>query len=168
MKAPVNEVEAEKFRRLALPALQPLHRLARALTRDRTNADDLVQETYMRALRYFSGYRGENIIAWLATIMRNLHRTGCGNIPPMLSIADILEEPDPCANPEQAVIADREAIRLRQLIDQLPEPMREALIMREFGQLSYDEIAKLQNVPIGTVMSRLARARTCLRESVTL
>lgn len=163
---PADEAQ-NRFRALALPALTPLYRLARALCADRPAADDLVQETYLRALRYFRTYQGGDMRAWLAAIMRNLHRSGIGARPALVDLAALDAHPDPAPDPEQATMRGHEDAALRHHIAALPEAMREALTLREFAELSYAEIAKIQNVPVGTVMSRLARARASLRESLT-
>lgn len=105
--------------------------------------------------------------AWLAAIMRNLHRSGIGALPQGIDLAAFESHPDPAPNPEQATMRGQEDAVLRHHIAALPEVMREALTLREFAELSYAEIAKIQNVPIGTVMSRIARARAALRESLT-
>ena len=159
-----SAAEAERFRILAVPALTSLYRLARALAVDRPTADDLVQDTYARALRYFHAYQGGDMRAWLAAIMRNLHRS---EAPPRTTSLELAaEHPDPAPDPEQATIAGSEAASVRHHVAALPEALRETLTLREFAGLSYAEIAKLQDVPIGTVMSRLARARASLRESL--
>ncbi len=159
--------EAERFGVLARPALAPLHRLARALCADRARADDLVQETFVRALRYFGGYQGGDIRAWLAAIMRNLHRGGFTAGPATVDLAAVEEPAAPGRDPEQAAIRAEEDARLRRHLAALPEPLAEALRLREFAGLSYAEIAQAQGVPVGTVMSRIARARARLRESLS-
>lgn len=162
-----TEAEQNRFRALALPALTRLYRLARALCADRPAADDLLQETYLRAFRYFRTYHGGDIGAWLAAIMRNLHRTGMGARPPIVDLSALDDHADPAPDPEQTAIRRHEDAALRHHVAALPEVQREALILREFVELSYAEIARIQNVPIGTVMSRLSRARSGLRESLT-
>ena len=140
-------------------------RLARVLAPDRARADDLVQETYLRALRYFDSYRGEqDIRAWLAGIMRNLQRDAPPKAAGPVAVAEDL--PDPGPDPEAAAIAADRAARLRTHIAALPENLRETLLLREFTGLSYAAIAAAQGIPIGTVMSRLARARSLLREAM--
>ena len=157
---------SERFRALALPALDAVHRLARVLTADRARADDLVQETYLRALRYFDTYQGErDIRAWLFTILRNLHREP--HPPDAAPLAEADAVADPVPDPEAAAIAADRAQRLRRAIAALPEPAREVLMLREFAGLSYAAIAAELGVPEGTVMSRLARARAQLREALT-
>lgn len=162
-----EEARAARFRSLALPALGPIHRLARALTGEPAAAEDLVQETFLRALRYFESYRGEDMRAWLAAIMRNIShgsRTGMT----IVAIEDVPEPSDPAPGPEREAIARDEAAALHRHLAALPEGLREALNLREFVGLSYAEIAAAQGVPIGTVMSRLARARARLREALAL
>jgi RNA polymerase sigma-70 factor (ECF subfamily) len=155
----------ERFRALALPLLPNMHRLALALTGNRSCAENLVQETYLRALKYFGSYQGEDFRAWMAAIMRNLHR-GQGPTPMSTNDEDSLAAlPDPSPGPEQVLLAADQAERLRRLIAALPEGLREVLVMREFGDLSYAQIAAILAVPAGTVMSRLARARENLRKS---
>ncbi|HUZ65277.1 MAG TPA: sigma-70 family RNA polymerase sigma factor [Acetobacteraceae bacterium] len=160
--ATTEEGAARRFRALALPLLDDMHRLARALARDRTAAEDLVQETYLRALRYFDTHQGEDMRAWLAAIMRNAHRDRARQ-PGAAFADDAAECPDPAPSPEQQALARDQARRLRHLVAALPETLREALVLREFGGLSYAEISTALAVPAGTVMSRLARAREALR-----
>ncbi len=161
-----SEDEQQRFRLNALPTLLALHRLARALCADRSSADDLLQETYLRGLRYFRTYQGGDIRAWLAAIMRNLHRSGLGTAPPLVDLSIAEAEADPAPDPEQAALRRHQDAVLRHHVAALPDALREALLLREFSELSYKEIAQIQNVPIGTVMSRLARARASLRESL--
>ncbi len=163
----VAEPENQRFRMLALSALPQLNRLARALCSNRANADDLVQDTYVRALRYLDSFQGGDIRAWLVAIMRNLHRSSFIGQPEEVEIGALEGLGDPTPGPEQIVQRRHEDRILRNHIAALPEGLREALLLREFAELSYAEIAKIQNVPIGTVMSRLARARASLRESLS-
>ncbi len=144
-----------------MPLLDDLHRLARLLTRDRVQAEDLVQDTYARALRHFDRFEGGNLRAWMATIMRNLHRDRLGKHQGSAELLDAL--PDPSPNPEMAWAERERSARLRALLAGLPVAMREILLLREFGRLSYAEIASALAIPQGTVMSRLARAREELR-----
>ncbi len=142
-----------------------MFRLARALAADRSQAADLVQETYTRALRYFGSYRGEqDIRAWLAGIMRNVRRDFA--MAEMVSLERDETEVDPAPDPEANAIARDRAARLRRAIADLPEPLREVLTLREFTGLSYAAIATALGIPPGTVMSRLSRARAMLREAL--
>jgi RNA polymerase sigma factor (sigma-70 family) len=154
-----------QFRAMALPLLSYLHRLALALTGNKPRAEDLVQETYVRALKYFSSYQGGDFKAWMAAIMRNLYITSRVQSPPMEDEEHLGQLPDAAPDPEQVAMASERARRLRALIADLPENLREVLILRDFGDLSYAQIAETLTIPIGTVMSRLARAREGLRKA---
>lgn len=154
---------ATRFRELILPELGNLRRIGMALTGNRQDCDDLVQESVVRALRYFESYKGDGFRAWMAAIMRNVHRDR-PRLKPVSADGEWLQElPDPAPDPEQRVASTSTAARLRTLVAALPEQLREVLMMREFGDLSYAQIAVALDVPIGTVMSRLARARENLR-----
>jgi RNA polymerase sigma-70 factor (ECF subfamily) len=157
--------QTARFRALALPLLGYLHRLALALTSNRSRADDLVQETYLRALRYFESYQGEDFKAWMAAIMRNIHRTKTAPAPVSTEDEWLAALPDPAPNPEQTAVTAERAQRLRGLVAGLPETLREVLILREYGDLSYSQIAGMLSIPTGTVMSRLSRARDDLRKA---
>jgi RNA polymerase sigma factor (sigma-70 family) len=164
----MSDDRAARFRALVLPQLAYLHRVARALTRDRQAAEDLVQDSVLRGLRYFDSYRNDDFRAWMAAIMRNLNRDAPRLLPVGQTVGE--EEEDqvqqiaaPGPDPEQRLLADDRAARLRRLVAALPEAMREIIIMREFGDLSYEQIAAALSLPVGTVMSRLARARLRLR-----
>jgi RNA polymerase sigma-70 factor (ECF subfamily) len=159
----VSENRTERFRALALPELGYLHRVARALTPNRQEAEDLVQETMLRGLRYFDSYRGENFRAWMAAIMRNLHRDRPAVAVMAMDEHDMGRLPDPCPDPEQSLATSESAARLRGLVAALPERLQQVLVLREYGDLSYAQIAATLAVPIGTVMSRLAHARNDLR-----
>lgn len=158
---------AVRFRELALPQLAYLHRIARALTGNRGAADDLVQECVLRGLKYFDSYRGDDFRAWMAAIMRNIHRdqqpSGLMAVQTAADEEWVVQIPDPAPNPEQLVLAADRAARLRGLVAKLPAALREVLVLREFGELSYAQIASALALPIGTVMSRLSRAREDLR-----
>ena len=160
-----NDDRTARFRALALPLLGYLHRLALALTGNRTRAEDLVQETFLRALRYFDSYQGEEFRAWMAAIMRNIHRSKTA--PAAISTAAewLAEMPDPAPSPEQTALAADRAQHLRRLVAALPEGLREVLLLREYGGLSYSQIASTLSIPTGTVMSRLSRARDDLRKA---
>jgi RNA polymerase sigma-70 factor (ECF subfamily) len=168
------------FREVALPHLDAAYNLARFLTRDADAADDVVQEAFLRAFRAFGTYRGGDARAWLLAIVRNCARNWasarvrdrarhapleCG-VPPDERPApgsheqEIWDPDQP--TPEASLVRDSEAAFIRRLIEALPEEFREVLILREFDDLSYKQIAAVTAAPIGTVMSRLARARHML------
>ncbi|MDE8344613.1 MAG: sigma-70 family RNA polymerase sigma factor [Acidocella sp.] len=149
------------FRTLALPLLDDLYRLARGLAGSRSAADDLVQECFLRGLRYFDSWHGEDLRAWMAAIMRNIHRDRIGL--PNMTDENLEYIADPAPDPEQVAMSDDHAQRLRTLLAHLPEALREVLVLREYGNLSYEQIAQALAIPQGTVMSRLARARERLR-----
>ena len=168
--AGTDQREAERFRRLALPLLDDVYTFARYLTRNAAEAEDAAQETYLRALRYFSGFSGESIKPWLFTILRNVLRSrDPRRFEPLPETGDdaALEplwgevEPDP----EAQLARSDEAKQLRELVGRLPPVYRETLLLKEFNDLSYRQIAEVTGVPIGTVMSRLARAREELKKA---
>lgn len=149
-----------------LPHLDAAHNLARWLTRDEHDAVDVVQEAMVRALRGFAGFRGGDARAWLLTVVRTtcfnwLRKNGSVSaLPP--EAADAL--PSSEAEPPTMAIRAADAEQLRRAIEDLPPEFREAFVLRELQGLSYKEIAQVAGVPIGTVMSRLARARRRLQE----
>jgi RNA polymerase sigma-70 factor (ECF subfamily) len=154
-----------RFEAQALPHLDAAYNLARWLSRSPADADDIVQDAMLRAFRAFDGFRGGDAKAWLLTIVRNYwHSAGAAS---RRRGHTSLEDENLIAgggSPEDAAIQSGARRRLDSLIAQLPEEFREVLILREMEDMSYREIAAITEVPIGTVMSRLARARTTLRE----
>ena len=167
--------QARQFRALILPHMDGAYNFARYLTRDPTAAEDIVQEAFLRAFRAFPAYRGGAPKAWLFAIVRNCFLTWAGAgaarvvidegaLSPAQSLA-LANVADPDQdNPETALLRRREAETVRAVIENLPEPFRETLVLREMEELSYKEIAALTAAPIGTVMSRLARARQMLSD----
>jgi RNA polymerase sigma factor (sigma-70 family) len=160
-----------RFEAQIMPHLDAANNLARWLARDRDLADDIVQEAMLRAFRAFDRVRGEDAKPWLLTIVRNCHRTQFaktkrrGHVPlpdEEEGGAQVLASEAP--DPEAVAASAGQARKLDEVIAQLPEDFRVALILREIEDLSYREIAEATGAPIGTVMSRLARARTMLRE----
>lgn len=162
----------QRFEAKVLPHLDDAYRFARWLARSPEGADDCVQEAMLRAYRSFDGLRGSDAKAWLLTIVRNCHSTAQmreqrrAQVPlpeehdPQDGQALIAVEPDP----ENASIRQDEARTLERLVADLPEEYREVLILREVEDMDYRRIAAVVNVPLGTVMSRLARARAALRK----
>jgi len=163
-----QEHELASFEAMMLPCMDAAHNLARWLLRNEQDAQDVVQEAYLRAFRSFAGFRGSNGRAWLLTIVRNtaytllkknravdlttafdeeIHATGYDSVSP----AAILE----CAE---------DAELIKNAMDGLPAEFREILILRHQENLSYNEIGDILKIPIGTVMSRLARARGKLKQ----
>jgi len=158
-----EEDRAARFRALVLPELAGLRRLGIAITGSRQAGEDLVQESVLRALRYFDSYKGDGFRAWMAAIMRNAHRDRPRMQPVAAEEAWLERIPDPAPDPEQRAMARDNAERLRGMVAALPEALREVLMMREFGGLYYAQIATALEMPVGTVMSRLSRARDELR-----
>jgi RNA polymerase sigma factor (sigma-70 family) len=149
-----------------LPHLDDCYRLARWLTGERADAEDVVQEACVDAFLGISGFAGGNARAWVLTIVRHAaYRWLRKNRPSALvSVADLdaLADTQPDQTPEAALIAKADAARLEQAIAALPVPFRETLVLRDVNGLDYRAIAGVTGVPIGTVMSRLARARSRL------
>ena len=175
---PVTEdlQKAQRFREAALPYLDDVYTLARYLLRDASDAEDAVQECYLRALKHFDSYRGPEMKPWLFAILRNVcnaeyarraHRqhSALDDTPGAAEQTPLWQESD--ASPETEVLRSRDAGAIRKLIDALAEPFKETFVLREINNLSYREIAAAAGVPIGTVMSRLARARAMLRAAWT-
>jgi RNA polymerase sigma-70 factor, ECF subfamily len=169
-----NQDKAQRFRDAALPHLDDVYTLARYLLRDAADADDAVQECYLRALRYFDTFRGTEIKPWLFAILRNVCRGEFARRSratlAMDDTTDDTEDAVPLwqeeqASPETEMLHQRDTEAIRRLVAELPDPFREAIVLREVNDLSYSEIADVVGVPIGTVMSRLARARSMLRKA---
>lgn len=163
---------ARRFREAALPCLDEVYTLARYLLRDPSDAEDAVQECFLRALKHFDSFRGPDIKPWLFAILRNVCRAEYARRAgaPTTAIDDAPDsgEPTPLwheetATPETEVLRSRDASAIRRMIEALAEPFRETFVLREINELSYREIAQAAGVPVGTVMSRLARARAMLR-----
>ena len=155
-----------RFEAQALPHLDAAYNLARWLSRSPVDADDIVQDAMLRAFRAFDGFRGGDAKAWLLTIVRNCWLTAgaASRRRAHTSLEDenlVAGEADPEARAIQAG-AKR---RLDAMIAALPQEFREVLILREMEDMSYREIAEITGVPVGTVMSRLSRARALLRET---
>ncbi len=158
-----ERLELERFERALLPLMDDAYTLARYLTRDAHDAQDMVQEAYLRALRYFRTYREGDARAWFLTIVRHCCytlRRGQRARPELrpVAAADDVEAPRAYAADRGALDRDRRESVGRALAALAPEH-REVLVLRELRGLSYGEIARVAGVPIGTVMSRLARAR---------
>ncbi len=157
--------ERAQFERLVLPHLDAAFNLARWLLRDRTEAEDAAQEAMLRAFRYFRGYHGGDARAWLLQIVRNTCYSRLQNAGPADSVAELDEEYHPHSGdtPEAMAIAGNDRDRLMRALESLPAKFREVLVLREFEECSYKEIAAITELPIGTVMSSLARAREKLK-----
>ena len=154
-----------RFEQTVLPYLDAAHNLARWLIRQREDAEDMVQESYMRAFSSFDGFRGSTGRAWILTIVRNTCYTWLqrGRLNELTT--EFVEEthsPETTANPEALLLGEANRELLTKALEELPVEFREALVLRELEDLSYKEIADVSGIPLGTVMSRLARARNML------
>ena len=163
-----NKVKA--FEETFIPHLDAAFNLARWLTRNDQDAQDVVQEAYLRALKFFSGFQGRESRAWLLTIVRNTCYTWMRQHRSRELSAEFDEEThsaDPAISDPAAIVSQKvEGRALKRALEELPLEFREAMVLRELEGLSYKEIADITNVPIGTVMSRLARARTRLQQAL--
>lgn len=159
-----NHLDTEQFRLVMLPHLDSAFNFARFLTRDSIAAEDVVQEAFMRAFRSFSTYQRGSAKGWLFAIIRNCFYDRIkaqGNLQ-TVSYSDEVPEAFDDQTPESLLLQKCDIALVRTALESVPEPFREALVLRELEEMSYKEIAVLTCVPIGTVMSRLARARHML------
>ena len=160
--------ERERLEQALVPHLDAAYNLARWLTRDDHDAEDLVQAAYLRAFKFFGGYRGANSRAWLLTIVRNTCYTWLeqkrARGPEMTLDEEIHGVESNAMDPENRVVREEDKQLVRRAVEELPVELREVVVLRELEELSYKEIAAVAGIPIGTVMSRLARARERLRE----
>jgi RNA polymerase sigma-70 factor (ECF subfamily) len=156
-----------------MPHLDAGHNLARWLTRDASDADDVVQDACLRALKYIDAVHGGEARAWFLTVVRHAFYDWCRRNRPAEIVDDEgraleLAVDEVGIDPEQAALRSSESRALADAMAELPLAFREVLILREFEDLSYKEIARIANIPVGTVMSRLARARGMLQRSPLL
>ena len=156
------------FEKAVLPHLDAAYNLARWLTHNDADAEDVVQEAYMRAFKFFGGFHGEDGRAWLLGIVRNTTYTWMQrNRSPELNMPlddELHEVKSNDLNPEALLLQKADAQMLRQAVEELPLEFREVLVLRELNEMSYKQIALVADLPIGTVMSRLARARKRLQQ----
>jgi len=163
--------KAERFKALALPYLDEIYTLARYLLRSASDADDAVQECYLRAFHHFETFRGGPIKPWLLAILRNVcHATYAGNTRLVYTAAANEPQVKPIwrednDTPEQMLLRRHNSETMGRLIGELPEEFKEVVVLREINELSYRDIAVVIEAPIGTVMSRLARGRKLLRDA---
>jgi RNA polymerase sigma-70 factor, ECF subfamily len=158
------------FEEAVFPHLDAAYNLARWLMRNEQDAQDAVQEAYLRAFRFFPGFRGGDARAWLMKIVRNACYTILRTNSSMRDATEFDETvhvPDSQApNPEQAALQNDNDSSVRQAVEGLPTGFREVLILREIEGMSYKEIAEITGMPTGTVMSSLSRARGRLRQAL--
>jgi RNA polymerase sigma-70 factor (ECF subfamily) len=159
----VTPRDLDRFNECVLPHLDAAHNLARYLLRDAHDAEDAVQDAFLRAIRHFDSFRGVDGRAWLLSIVRNSCFTRLRGRPSRGESVEFDEEihtgEERAPGPEIDLERRAAAESVREGLDRLPAEFREALVLRELEGLSYKEIAQVSGVPIGTVMSRLARGR---------
>jgi RNA polymerase sigma-70 factor, ECF subfamily len=157
------------FEELAMPLFDSLYNFARWLAQNQNDAEDLVQETYLKALRSYASFEpGTNFRAWIFQILKNTFLGSCSKLERRMTLAMDSEEdlPATSATPEALLIGSSDIDAVRSAIEQLPVIFREVILLCDVEGASYREIAEILSIPIGTVMSRLARARKMVRESV--
>jgi RNA polymerase sigma factor (sigma-70 family) len=167
-----DPARAKRFETIVLPHLNAAYNLARWLARNDRDAEDIVQESYLRAYKFFDGFRGEDARAWLLAIVRNAsyqwlndRRAERGNTSfddeqhSVEGADSVIDNDRPDTNPESILSRRDVARQLDEALLRLPAEFREALVLRDLEDLSYKEIAAVAGIPIGTVMSRLARGR---------
>ncbi|HEV2350512.1 MAG TPA: sigma-70 family RNA polymerase sigma factor [Terriglobia bacterium] len=158
------------FEQAVLPHLDAAYNLARWLTRNEHDAEDVVQEAYMRAFQFFAGFYGMDGRGWLLTIVRNtcytwLRKNRAGELSTPFD-EEVHREEASSPNPEELFLKNADRQHLQDALEKLPLEFREALVLRELEGLSYKQIADVTGVPVGTVMSRLARARDRLKDAL--
>ena len=174
-------IKARRFEQTIMPHLDAAYNLARWLTRNDSDAQDVVQDAYLRAFKYYDSFEGENPSAWLLAIVRNtcftwmrrnrpveevvgsepLDEENVGNAEPLLGGGSRQLATDP----ETLLIEGRDRTQVNDLVAKLPAEFREVIVLREIEDMSYREIADIVGIPIGTVMSRLSRARRLLHDA---
>ena len=171
-----EEARARRFREVVIPHLDAAYNLARWLMGNQADAEDMVQDAYLRAFRYFDGFAGDSARPWLLSIVRRVCYDALRRRSDRATIdidaealhgasEGMLEERATALDPEAMLIQQNDRDRLDRLIASLPPPYREVLILRELEELPYRDIADIVGIPLGTVMSRLARARALLRDA---
>ncbi len=171
----IKQNKIKRFNQIAIPHLDAAYNLAKWLTRNHQDAEDIVQESYMKAFRHFDGFRGADAKAWLLAIVRNTcytwlksknnlqmeefdEESGHGELLNQLSESVVNN-----STPEQIMFQTVDRDLINQAMQELPIEFREVLVLREQEGFSYHEIAGIAGIPVGTVMSRLARARGLMR-----
>jgi RNA polymerase sigma-70 factor, ECF subfamily len=168
------DLQLGSFEELAMPLFEQLYNFAQWMTQNREEAEDLVQETYAKALKGFPSFRlGTNFRAWMYRILRNTFLTSRTGLKANMTVplnpdedeTELAVEPE---TPETLLFARSNREQLQTAIDQLPVQFREVLLLCEVEEMSYQEISETLSVPIGTVMSRLSRARRTIRDRLRL
>jgi RNA polymerase sigma-70 factor (ECF subfamily) len=169
----LDTTRRERFEEAVLPHLDAAYSLARWLTRNDQDAQDVTQEACLRAFRFFDGYQGGNMRSWLLTILRNtcytwMHQNRRPDTTELFDEEVHSSESSGGVDPEIQLLASADKETLQRALVELPNVFRETLVLREIEGMSYKEIADITSVSLGTVMSRLARARTRLRRTLSV
>ena len=163
-----RSTDAESFETLAMPMFASLYNFAHWLTHNREEAEDLVQEAYLKALKGFASFQqGTNFRAWMYRILRNTFLTSRSGLSMKMTVPLYREEDavgSPTDTPEAALLARADQQMLQSALERLPVHFREVILLCDVEEMSYQEIAEIIGIPIGTVMSRLSRARRSMRE----
>ena len=163
-------VTGENYEEALLPHLDAAYNLARWLTRDARDAEDVVQEAYLRALKHFDSFKGGDARPWLLKIVRNTYYTWIQRNRVTEAMTPFEEEEDThisdTPSPEMLLLKETDKQLVRRALRKLPTEFLEVIVLREFEELSYKQIADTVQVPVGTVMSRLARARGRLAQII--
>lgn len=156
----------ERFNAAVMPHLDAAYNLARWLAKNEHDADDVVQEACVRAFKFIRGFNGQHARAWLLRIVRNVFYDSHRKREHEATVSDeqLAGVCSSAPGPEAVLLRELDVEQLRAAIDELPDEFREALVLREMEGLQYEQIAEIADVPLGTVMSRLARARARLHE----
>lgn len=170
--SPPNDQRSAGFEELAMPLCNSLYNFARWMARDSADAEDLVQETYLKALRSFASFQpGTNFRAWMFRILKNTFLSSRSKLERRMTVAMVLEDEGrelavDYETPDSILTRRSDADSIRHAIEKLPPHSREVLLLCEVEEMSYQQIAEVLAIPIGTVMSRLARARKAVRNSL--
>lgn len=162
-----DQSKLTRFEQSILPHLDAAYNLARWLTRNEHDAEDMAQESYLRAFKFFDGFHGTDARAWLLAIVRNTCYTWLQQNRGRETMASFDEEihtiDNEASNPAKLVLKSDDREMLKQALEELPVEFREVVVLRDLEELSYKQVAEIANIPLGTVMSRLARARERLK-----
>ena len=162
-----NQSKLTRFEQSILPHLDAAYNLARWLTRNEHDAEDMAQESYLRAFKFFDGFHGTDARAWLLAIVRNTCYTWLHQNRGRETMASFDEEihtiENEASNPAKLVLKSDDREMLKEALEELPVEFREVVVLRDLEELSYKQVAEVANIPLGTVMSRLARARERLK-----
>jgi RNA polymerase sigma-70 factor (ECF subfamily) len=166
----LQEDERRRFEQAFLPHMDAAYNLARWLMRDEQEAEDMLQEAYLRAVKSFAAFRGIEGRPWLLTIVRNSCYSRLRQLRGRGSATSFDEEihgvPDNAPTPESSLLEQEARQSVQQALEELPVPFREVIVLRELEGMSYEKIAAIADIPLGTVMSRLARGRAMLQRQV--